>query len=209
MLQNQGFDMFPSISSSDGILFQIPLQTGQEIVHWQEGMDLEIIRDQITRRGSAFVVRLGDDQSLQSITTLPSTGEANPWYGTFGGGYRFVFEASAGGCGLEITNIAAGNGFFRPDPLPPLTVQLSTSIKVGLVDAEIQAGMNDSKPDESGEWFFGITGDLYLRLQGWKWKPEQAFGFRYEFIPLSVGCLIHVEEAETRERFDVTAGVNW
>ena len=195
------------LSNTTGILFRIPAPISQQIMAWRQQLDWQVMQYQIDNHGKVLVVRYKDDRRLQIITTTPAIGEAEVWYGNVGGGYRFTFSPQPNGCELEIINMAGSHKQFYPDVFPPFTAHLSTSITLGALDLELLSGANDRKPNKMGEWVFEITGDLYQRLQQWKWQQAQALAFNYIFIPTSVGCRIEVEELSSKEIFDVTAEI--
>jgi len=55
-------------------------------------------RSRPVRAGVALVIRLGHEERMSGIETLPVLGEAGLRYGTFGGGFSFIFRPHRSGC---------------------------------------------------------------------------------------------------------------
>lgn len=69
---------------------------------WRLQADHDYLRVQLERQGRATVVRLGERRRLLTITELPELGDADPFYGTFGGGFPFCLRPTRYDCRLVV-----------------------------------------------------------------------------------------------------------
>ena len=106
------------------LLFCLNGSAYDQLITWQQRVDQNVLRHQLETRGQALVVRLRDQAGVQKITNLPEPGEAEPYYGAFGGAYRYTFHPLAGqprdGCELEVFNQMGGFAYFYPTRIEPL-----------------------------------------------------------------------------------------
>jgi hypothetical protein len=78
----------PGNTSTECVVAQVRGNAYRALMEWRDEADLEVLRAQIAHRGRARVVRLRKEHVFTEITELPGPGEAEPFYGTFGGGYE-------------------------------------------------------------------------------------------------------------------------
>ncbi|MCG3210956.1 MAG: hypothetical protein FOGNACKC_04592 [Anaerolineae bacterium] len=152
------------------------------------------------------------------LPELLPPGEALPYYGEFGGGYTFEFQPHASGAHLQVVNEAGGHPRFYPEPLPPLELDIPTSIEIQSAPAERDPHLYTS---EWGWWYNGwaehrrdgllfvIKPEFYQRMVEWGWDASRPAEYRYRFIPLSVGCEIFYHDIRRGFSYHLTNDVCW
>ena len=199
------------------IIFQLSGQSLQQVIEWQQALDLKVMQYQIETNGSTLVVRhkQKDIRPLQPIVELPKPGEAIPWYGDIGDVYSYCFQPEAAGCFLRVVNSAGGRVLWHPDPFPPLELHLLHPVQV---EKEL------SRPRwfglDWGWWYnwpenqvdelrFEIDQKFCQDLVEWGWDDRRVENYEYQFIPTSVGCEILVRDIATGEEIHLTRDVCW
>lgn len=198
--------MISSTLTETGLIFRLTSDACQQVTAWQQTVDLEVIRYQILHRGQAMVVRYGAQYGLQKLTSLPALGEAEAYYGMFGGAYRYTFQPTTEGCDLEVCNQMGGFAYFYPDAIPPLNLHLSTEPELVLrrrsrkVTAPLEAA---PFTQENGEMIFRIPSHLYINLSRWAWYGRSLDFYRFIFVPTTTDCLVRVWMPESEAMVDL------
>ena len=94
------------------IYFAVPRTVTAQARAWQLAANQRLIKAQIEQRGRAIVIRYRQHRMLRQIDVVPELGEAEPWFGDFGGGYGFTFEPQSHGCLLTIECLVNANPRF-------------------------------------------------------------------------------------------------
>lgn len=192
--------------------FTIPLDAVARYRSWRTQADLDYLRVQLERRGWASVVCLGDERGLDKITELPAPGFAEPYYGTFGGGFPFTFHPERQACRLivaapplimlgmprdqrELPPVAASLELL----LPPLEVLAERVVTPG------DYGILEDCPDKPGlPWVFGVSGPKVAWLIERGWDSAVVSAYSYTFVPTNVGCFAYVTDAKTGTVINLT-----
>jgi hypothetical protein len=207
------------------LLFTLQGDSYRQMMQWRQQIDLEVLRHQIEIRGQALVTRLGDQFGVQKVSSLPELGEADPYYGAYGGAYRFTFHPLSGprtgplsaeqsmpltgplpiGCELEVFNQMGGFAFFYPHRIDPLRLFLPNPPSLSRQSNGHSRPLNNptgsfasftSENPETGEMRFQITAPLYAALTQWGWYGRSFSAYDFIFIPTSSGCLVRVRMRE-------------
>lgn len=192
------------MSEPNQIVFRVGGAACQEVIAWQQETDLQVIRHQLERNGKAMLIRLGRRKGLQTIQELPKSGEAEPYYGRFGGAYRFTFTPQPDGCLLEVANTARSPGSLYPESLRPITVFVPDAMRMQTKPPEEEARPYSPHLTTERtvmaisveEMMFWLEGEPYARLVAWGWDRQRPEQYHYEFTPLSVGCEIAVHRLD-------------
>jgi hypothetical protein len=124
----------PDNSFTECLIAQVTGEAYHALMEWRDETDLQVLRTQIARRGKARVVRLGKEHVFTDITELPGPGEAEPFYGTFGGGYEYWFLHGPAGWMLRAENCAHRSiRFGLTEPIPPILIDDSTAVRVDVL----------------------------------------------------------------------------
>lgn len=208
------------MSIQTSLLFILQGDAYRQVKRWQQQIDLDILRYQIENRGQALVTHLGNKIGVQKISRLPAPGEAEPYYGAYGGAYRYTFHALSGpktgplsaeqtmpltgplpiGCELEVYNQMGGFAFYYPQridalrlffPEPPSILRVSNGHTRPLISPAV---IVDCPKDN--QKLFHITAPLYSMLTQWGWYGRSLSAYDFIFIPTSTGCLVRVRMRE-------------
>lgn len=209
--------------------FRLTGNAYHQMITWQQRVDLEVLRHQLETRGQALVTRLRGQAGIQKMTTLPERGEAEPYYGAFGGAYRYTFrplsgprtgplssEQSApltgplpGGCELEIFNQMGGFAYFYPTRIDPLRLFLPDPPELQRLSNGHTRPFGEQQPDpieedpQAGEMRFRITSALYSTLTQWGWYGRALSAYDFIFIPTTSSCLVRVRMRESGAILDL------
>ncbi len=204
------------------LLFILRGDAYRRVKSWQQRIDQEILRYQIETRGQALVTRLGQELGVQKISTLPEPGEAQPYYGAFGGAYRFTFHPLSGpqtnplsaeqslpltgplpsGCELEVFNMMGGFAFYYPKRIDPLRLLLPNPPELAYNSNGHSPAASETAADliqedaETGEMRFQITAPLYTTLTQWGWYGRSLSAYDFTFTPAASVCLVYVRMRE-------------
>ncbi|HEX5692889.1 MAG TPA: hypothetical protein VFX76_22915 [Roseiflexaceae bacterium] len=190
----------------------------QALIDWRQNTDVEVMRAQIADLGRAMVIRLHGKNMLKAIADLPDPGEAEPYYGSFGGGYQYRFNYGEQGWLLQVENLAHRS--FRSglqEPLPALLLDDPANVRVHALP-ESPSGMKYSGArglrsngdyEQAEQAFFSIHEEMYAKLAEWGWTPARIAQYAYIFVPLSVGCEILVEHLATHAQIHLTKDIGW
>ena len=198
-----------------GIQIRIDKVNSQHIRNWLSDIDWQIISDQIEERGS-IVVRdyQPPDSSLSSrfhrLEKLPTErGRFRPHYGEFGGGFQYHIRSHAQG--TRIVGHSNAAKFYKITP-PPLDIILPNKIEI-MVSTEGVENFGVFYPHDNqfkaGENTFAFFGEFFQLFHAWKWYSEDTDPFEFQFIPMSVGCLVRVLHIESNTLLDLTEDVGW
>jgi hypothetical protein len=205
-------------TSTECVIAQVTGEAYRALMAWRDEADLQVLRAQIAHRGKARVVRLGTEHVFTDITELPRPGEAEPFYGTFGGGYEYWFLHGPVGWMLRVENKSRPTVRFGPiEPIPPILLDDSTAVRVDVrrtlpegVSWAGPGGLVDHRNTEDiGMGIFSIDGEMYDLLHASSWTPARLTQYKYLFIPLSVGCEIVVEDAVSGAQVHLTKDAGW
>lgn len=195
--------------------FHVGGEAYQQVREYRVEMDHRVIRNQIERRGNAIVTRLRDQEMLNFVRELPQPGEATPYYGTVGTGYRYTLQPQAKGCSLKVENLASGVGLFCSEVLPEIEISLDEGVELrevsngGLKGLPRHAGYAFHEEEDTQEIVLSVTPDLYAKLVAWKYYGKPLSEYVFVFSPLKVGNLVRVRHQESGEEIDLTGEINW
>lgn len=190
--------MFTTTKMTMSICFEIHGDAYWQMTAWQQSVDMEILRYQLETRGHAMVTRLKGVDGLQRVGELPGLGEAVPYYGTYGGAYRYIFHPSQKSCDLEVFNQMGGFAYFYPTRIEPLQIRLFDSMDfqfpyegrtAALVNSQLPIDENNP---QTGILRFQITASLYRKLMEWTWIGQPWSAYNFVFVPTTGACLAHV-----------------
>jgi hypothetical protein len=211
------------------LLFRLKGNDYRQVIKWQQQVDMDILRHQLETRGQALVMRLGDQVGMKKIIDLPALGEADPYYGAFGGAYRYTFhplsepktgplsmdqaapltKALLHGCEVEICNQMGGFAYFYPTRISPLRLCLANPPELQHVSNESTRPLGDPLPDSvendshEDEIHFRITTSLYSTLMQWGWYGRALSAYDFIFIPTTSSCLTRVRMRESGAIIDL------
>jgi len=211
------------------LLFRVNNNAYHQMISWQKRVDVDVLRHQIETRGQALVVRLGSQVGLQKITSLPELGDADPYYGAFGGAYRFTFHPLSGpqtgplsaeqsapltgplpaGCELEVFNQMGGFAYFYPTRIDPLRLFLPNPPELQRMSNGYTRPLEAPPPfpiendPQAGEMSFRIHASLYATLTQWGWYGRSLSAYDFIFIPTTASCLVRVRMRESGAILDL------
>jgi len=189
--------------------FDIPAAQVNDIVAWILSADKTYLRQQIERRGFAQVIDMNGRPGFERITEVPAVlGTAFPYYGTFGGAYRFSFTMRDHG-----THLLVEHNLGKNMALPPLEIMLDDHPHF------------ETASEQTSHWYYNrveflvkkrddnhtmhIDGEIYSNMIAAGWQKDFAHEYMYQFNPTSVGCLIRIQHLASGELHDLTANIDW
>jgi hypothetical protein len=205
-----------SDETASQICFPLSGASLRQVILWQRGVDLRVIRYQIETRGSALAIIYEGKIRFHSLKHIPPPGQSIPWYGDVGGAYEFSFRPRDEGYQLRVEMMLAGHDFFCTDTIDPLelTVPEKISIEPATTD-QLWWGFDR-------DWWCGPAGEIaveeltfvlnlqmYSRLEAWGWDRGRWQMYDYSFIPLSVGCEMYVRDTLTGAEEHLTKDACW
>jgi hypothetical protein len=204
------------MSEPNQMVFRVGGAACQEVIAWQQEIDLQVIRHQLEQNVKAMLIRRGRRKGLQTIQELPEPGEAEPYYGQVGGAYLFTFTPQPNGCLLEVANTARGPRHLYPDLLLPMKVFVPDAMwlqrkPLGEEGRPYSPQLTTERTMMAisvNEMLFWLEGEPYERLVTWGWDRQRPEQYRYEFTPLSVGCEIAVHHLDG-ETIHLTQDAVW
>ena len=198
------------------IYFAVPQTVTAQARAWQLAANQMLIKGQIEKRGQAIVIRYREHNMLRQIDFTPELGEAEPWFGDFGGGYAFLFEPQNHGCILTIECLANGNPRFGGVEVEPFKMLLPIMPVVQPMRSEQErwfrpriVGENARSEISVPKLEFWIDGEMYEKLLASGWDEAQLWQHRYRFLPLSVGCEVYVVHLNSGKLMHLTKGMEW
>lgn len=195
----------PSLApQTAAILFTIPPAAVAAYRAWRAEADLAYMRAQIERQGFATALRLGGQEGWLRLTALPARGEAEPRYGTFGGGFAFVFRPGRGSCALTVEPPTDLFLIGAPEHLRTLA-RIADPLELAAEPAALLAatvatldpqGILDERPDDPARpWRFALSGPALADLRAWGWDAAVPAAYAYTFMPTNIGCIARVADS--------------
>jgi hypothetical protein len=184
------------------LVFRITSDSYTQVVKYRQEMDHQVLRDQLERRGSAMITVYKGQRALTQIDFLPAPGEAVPWYGATGTGYRYTLHPQEQGCLLKVDNLASGRSLFCAKTLPALELHTPTSIMLNPFTDRSRMGppwhiSNEFEEKEiAGEIIFRITADVYPLLVDWPFYGKALKHYEFVFEPTGGGTYIYVRRLD-------------
>jgi hypothetical protein len=202
------------MTSSTSLLFRIPGPSYLQVTAWQQEIDTAVLRHQIETRGQALVLRRGAHDGVEKICSMPETSDVQPYYGTYGGAYRYAFHPLLEGCELEVSNQMGGYAFYYPERFDPLRMYLFDS---PVLDEKIATGGNghDAEPKQarctifredlrSEAMLFSIPSVLFTTFTDWPWAHRPLHAYDFIFLPGLTNCQVRVRARESGVELDLT-----
>ncbi len=203
--------------AAQALILSVPREQTAQIRDWQHQINHDVLRYQIESRGAAVVLRYRDREQLHRLQEVPEVGEADPWYGDVGGGYRFEFipDTAPGAsatdddmaCTLVVHSTVSNRSLFYDAEIRPLRLRLARGYHIEelaltgeMLGGAIQAHYWGNYPGlypEIDTIVFGIQGPAYANLVEWGWRPETAGNYYYSVTPLSVATPVQVTDPLT------------
>jgi hypothetical protein len=202
--------------TSSQIRFPLTGPPLRQVILWQREVDLLVIRHQIETRGSAVAVIYEGKTRLHSLKQVPPLGQSIPWYGDFGGGYKFTFRPIDEGYRLKVEMTLAGHEFFCDDAIAPLELAVSEKVSIEPATGDrlwwgFDWGWWCSTAGETTieELTFVLNSEMYSKMEAWGWDRGRWQTYEYGFIPLSVGCEMYVRDTLSNVEEHLTKDVCW
>jgi hypothetical protein len=193
--------------SHEMMYFDIPAEKVSEIVAWIHLTNETYMRRQMERSGRVTLTRLDGKSVLESVDRLPPLGTAEPHYGMIEGVYGFIFIPQGNDTILRIHY-----GVKTAPAVEPYKILLGAAPQFGTHtepkehwDFRLESLIDN--PAQSRRIY--IDGVIYANMLAAGWQKESAQGYRYEFVPTTIGCMIYLHNAVTDQSHDLTANINW
>jgi len=200
--------MFSFPIANEMLYFDIPAAQVNDIAAWILLADEAWLGYQIETQGSALVIRYYGQRGFQRLTELPQeAGVAEPFYGTTGGAYHFIFTIQQNKTALRVEHVNAGQ--FN---LKPYEVVLNSLPKFE-THAKPSAYWNSNSLDglihnRKYNYSMFIDGEMYVNMLAAGWQKETAHVYSYEFIPTTVGCRIIIYNLLNAQSTDLTGAID-
>lgn len=200
--------MFSFPIAYEMLYFDIPAVHVNDVAAWILLADEAWLRYQIETQGSALVIRYYSQRGFQRLTELPKeAGVAEPFYGTTGGAYHFIFTIQQNKTALRVEHVN-GDQFN----LKPYEVILDSPPKFE-THAEPSAYWISNSLDKlirnrKYNYSMFIDGEIYINMLTAGWQKETAHNYSYEFIPTTVGCRIILYNLLSGQSTDLTEAID-
>lgn len=198
------------------LLFVILPEEYRQLAAYRDDVDLRIIRYQLEERGEVTVVWRhaghGEEQ-VRKINHLPLPGEAEPFSGASGGGWRYTFHPLLdGGCELAVARTSLGFFPSYPDPIDPLHMVIDNDPCLGCGEEPGTHMPAASFPNHeavgAAGMVFQIPAALYARFA--QWAGARAWTeFDFAFSPLTTGTIIQTRRRWNDEWLNLTQDVEF
>lgn len=213
----------------------------RQVREWQAATDQAVIRAWLEWRRLAQVWlaaggkpaggKQAGPRRVETVRQLPEPGQAEPFYGPQGGGYRFTFSgcSEALACRLQVDNTAMERMAAKGPPVAGYTPLALETGGAGDMEASnagdtptegagdvldlddpqvrrrLKAALEGGRQTAS-EIRFVIDAELLKKLAAWpRWgRPLDAYAFI--FRPLSTGTEVQVRLVETGETVKLSEG---
>lgn len=195
------------------LLFLILPEEYRHLAVYRDEVDLRIIRYQLSVRGETTVLWRHPPAGLRKINQVPEPGDAEPFCGASGGGWRLVFHPLLdGGCELSVARTSLGFFPSYPEAIEPLHLVIDSDPCLGCVEEPGTRTSSASFPDHETEgaagMSFQIPAALYARFA--QWAGARAWTeFDFAFTPLSVGTIIQTRRRWSDEWLNLTKDVDF
>ena len=198
-----------------GIQIRMDQADSLRVQEWIYEIDWQILSKQFEKRKSvlAFDTQPPDGgvfPRFHRLDKLPTErGRFRPHYGDTGGGFEYHIRSLPQG--TQIIGHSRAAEFYKITP-PPLEILLENKVDVEVFQEPNKWGGSLYPPDNrftEGENIFGFYGDFFKIFHAWEWYSEDTEPFEFEFVPMSMGCLIRVLHIESNTLLDLTKDVDW
>ncbi len=232
----------------DELSFIVAGEAFRQVRAWQADCDQAVMRTNLEKRGIAQVVLLaggkrsadpaggyqpggshpaGKQQSVETVRKMPAPGQALPFYGPRGGGYRYTFAgctveaAQVLACRLQVENTALER--LKAAGYAPLELAVEDAAQNGgaaapgttagealdLDDPQVVRKLKaalEGAGRQVNQLRFVIDAELLKKLAAWPRWGKAYSDYAFIFRPWSIGTEIRLRHVPSGEMITLSEG---